>query len=171
MNGSPTRAINGSRRNMATKTIDQLTGALAALLTQEFEIYDPAGSPKSKKITCAQLEALLATPDFNSGPVTISSAIIKTIVIPHGLGAIPRRIEVYLQNLNASDGYSIGDLITLESLCDPNDATVPAIALDGTNITLIFFNEIGNYYAAFKDGSNTANIDGINWAAIAYAWK
>ena len=43
---------------MATKTIDQLTGALAALLTQEFEIYDPAGSPKSQKITGLQLLTL-----------------------------------------------------------------------------------------------------------------
>jgi hypothetical protein len=43
---------------MATKTVDQLTAAIAALLTQEFEIYDPAGSPKSLKITGLQLLTL-----------------------------------------------------------------------------------------------------------------
>lgn len=43
---------------MANKTIDQLTAAAAALLTHEYEVYDPAGSPKSQKVTGTQLVAL-----------------------------------------------------------------------------------------------------------------
>jgi len=41
---------------MANKTIDQLTAAAAALATQELEVYDPAGTPKSQKVTGAQLK-------------------------------------------------------------------------------------------------------------------
>lgn len=50
---------------MANKTIDQLTAAAAALKTHEYEVYDPAGSPKSQKVTGTQIVALLAAQRSN----------------------------------------------------------------------------------------------------------
>ena len=56
---------------MANKTIDQLTAAAAVIATQEFEAYDPAGSPKSQKVTGAQIKtfcgaAALTVTDFGT---------------------------------------------------------------------------------------------------------
>lgn len=77
---------------MANKTIDQLTAAAAALLTHEYEIYDPAGSPKSQKITGAQLLTLIA-----------SGAISQFFIGPNGAYLQDDGTTIYLTDGGAGE--------------------------------------------------------------------
>ena len=124
---------------MANKTIDQLTAAVAALLTQEFEIYNPAGTPKSQKITGAQLLALVA-----------SGAISQFFIGSNGAYLQDDGTTIYL-----NDGGSGEDM---EFDCGNNMRLLPAgdLNLDPTGQLLI--NAAAGVSGTFTAGVHTVTV-------------
>lgn len=96
---------------MAAKTIDQLNAAAAALATQEFEVYDPAGTPKSQKVTGAQLQSLIYPPEANTGNHALTNGTGALFTVAHGLGVVPSRVRMVLvcTNTDSGLGTAIGD--------------------------------------------------------------
>jgi len=90
---------------MANKTIDQLTAAAAALATQEFEVYDPAGSPKSQKVTGTQLIALI-----NAGVVLTTRQINTTAPVAGG-GDLSANRTISVPAFVASGGSHAAGLV------------------------------------------------------------
>ena len=152
---------------MATKTIDELTAAAAGLTTQEIEIYDPAGSPKSQKLTIAKLIALIRTPDFTSGLLT---QVGNQSQVAHGLGVVPRLVRCVAVVGAAANGYSVGDEIDASSFWDQVDQAVPTIIADATHLTVNIDFSGANIFT--KDGSTLNQPTGsMNLQAKFYAWK
>jgi hypothetical protein len=143
---------------MADKTIDQLIAATAALLTQEFEVYDSSGAPKSQKVTGQQIVDLIRKPDFTS-PLILLGATDLSKSAAHGLGVTPRLFKCYIVVSNPFGGYSVGNLINAESAFDSAVMSNYTVSADATLITLSMPDDIEdpNILISNKNGFGTTN--------------
>jgi len=159
---------------MANKTIDQLTPAVAALLTHEFEIYDPAAAPgsKSQMVTGQQIHDLFSTPD-----VTLDIPLDNShsqFFAAHGLSATPRLVRAVFVCILAAGGYNVDDEMEVHSIATgTSPRNPPAVSADATNCYLSLYQNINNGSAWLnckKAGGGMWNFTHLNWSLRFYVW-
>lgn len=131
-----------------------------------------AGSDNVKGITLGQIVAYVLAqvnpdPDFEDEQATLTVSTVYTFA--HGLGAVPNRLECYLECVTADANWSVGDKLDLM----PRDSVSSAIynfqvARNATNIIVVQ----GQSGIASLNGTTAAGavFTLANWKLVVRAW-
>jgi len=131
------------------------------------------------------VNAPVSSTDYNSGtPVALSLVsgttltnlqAIGNFVFAHGLGVIPKDVEVVLRCLDTEHGYSIGEELGIDSVeadssfLDPYQAA--CISRDSTNVYVNLNRETSNssYQISDRTSGDRVQIDLSKWGVVVYA--
>lgn len=105
---------------------------------------------------------------YTSPNQTISQA--GSLTLAHGLGEMPKKIEVRLKCTTAELGYSIGDEVVWMLNHSGGTARGVAVIPDATNLAIRFGNNANPFILLNKTTGSEANVTNANWAAIFKAW-
>lgn len=137
----------------------------------QFLIADADDSNNLKRISGTQLRALMFTPDYESGNITINTDGTYISTNAHSLSGAPTRVDLYMKCTSAEAGYATDDLI----LHGPGvgNITGPTVSWDGTNIYIAYegtvFDVADRTTGATARLAETANVlDNFVW--ILKAW-
>jgi hypothetical protein len=131
-----------------------------------------AGSDNVKGITLGQIAAYVLAqidpdPDFEDEEATLTVSTVYTF--PHGIGAIPNRVECFLECVTADANWSVGDQLDLP----PRDSVSSAIynfqvARNATNIIVAQ----GQSGIATLNGTTAAGavLTLSRWKLVVRAW-
>lgn len=119
-----------------------------------------------------QTTASIFTKEFISGELTIPSARTtgKIQTIAHGLGGMPKLIQLRLKNKVAEYGYSVGDEVMFSNSPDePLNHAGFIIVPDATNIFVQY--GLGVNFLIHKIDGTRADLSFDYWKLIIYAWR
>lgn len=106
--------------------------------------------------------------EYVSAEQTISNAGTGTLA--HGLGAIPKLVQIRLVCKTAELGYSIGDEIVWGTFFQAQDRGL-TVAVDATNIVYRYAAQATPFsYLNKTTGASSALTNG-NWRVVVRAWK
>ncbi len=104
-------------------------------------------------------------PDYDSGEQTVSTDTRLTLA--HGLGAIPRRIEIFLRCKTPTQGYLVNQEVPMFDGSQTTDGGI-VVARDATNIEIIQGADISLLgRTTFNKGFITTS----SWRWVVRAWK
>lgn len=101
----------------------------------------------------------------------LSGSTVATAVhtIAHGLGAIPKLIDVRIRLTGAGElGYSVNDEVSIAGYTSGGQSVSVAVVADATNITLLFPAVTGNLPR--KDTAANTAVTEASWTPIVRAW-
>jgi hypothetical protein len=114
-----------------------------------------------RNITSEEIEKLDNITTFTSTDQTITSGGLLTIA--HGLGVVPKSIQVFLVCQDAEQGYLIGDIVQMNVSGSGNDRGYTSV-VNSTNVRI-----------RFSDQANVFRIlnftDGMRVNATNAGWK
>lgn len=135
-----------------TRTVTKSTNSDAALnLSGAAEVFI---TPRAETLN----DGLVS---YTSADLTMSSA--GSFTLAHGLGAIPKFVNLYLKCTSAENGYSVGDIVVAVT----PTYVYPSIIGDGTNIS-IRLGVDGGTGSVFRVAGKT---DGASSLANISKWK
>lgn len=130
------------------------------------------GSDTTRAATAAAIAALLASLDYVSSAQTITAS--AQTVLAHGLGAQPKSVSLWLQNVTASIGYTTGQQVLINpAMNDSSDTTRSrafSVIADATNITVRTPTDTGIIICNASSGAFGA-IVAANWNFVIKAKK
>lgn len=134
------------------------------------ELLTPAANPTGNKVpTAGQLPF---TREYASPEQTIVAAELRTL--PHNLGRAPALFRVSAICKTAEHGYSVGDVLEVQHVCDVSDtnAAVRGVSLtsDGTNIYVRYVANTAVFTLINKTTGLVAAMTSANWRLIVRAW-
>lgn len=149
------------KANLASPT---LTGTPAAPTAT-------AGTNTTQIATCAFVLAEASIQKYTSAQQAIVS--VGQVVLAHGLGSVPFGVGIELVCQTAEKGYSIGDIISIDSATFTVNANTWARGVtykkDATNITVQYSN--GNVFKALHGTTGAyETLNNSNWKMVVRAW-
>lgn len=131
-----------------------------------------AGSDTSRTVVPSGLAAWAAANDYVSSAQTITAS--AQTVLAHGLGAQPKSVSLWLENVTASIGYTTGQQVLINpAMNDSSDTTRSrafSIIADATNITVRTPTDTGIIIGNVSTGGFGALV-AANWKFVIKAKK
>lgn len=121
----------------------------------------------SKTLTLPAANTPALVPSYTSAEQTISNAGTGTLT--HGLGSIPKLVQLRLVCKTAENGYSIGDEILWGTAFSGADRGV-SITLSATEIIYRYLNNTTPFNCPNKTTGAMANLTNGNWRLVVRAW-
>jgi hypothetical protein len=130
------------------------------------------GLTTHRKTTLADVKALINAPDFEFTDTSVTAGADSGFA--HGLGAVPKRIEAYIQFTASTKGFATGDIVNASNLSQvwrndvdggPTDMWGMYVYADATDIHYVVGRD-GLQLVRYPDGSNASNGQGINLGAV-----
>lgn len=105
---------------------------------------------------------------FESAEQTITSA--GALTLAHGLGVLPKLIQVFIKCQTAEYNYSVGDQIPAPVFNSDGTMLGVSVVFDSTNLNIRFGNNAQNWNIPNKSTGALSAINNANWKAIFRAW-
>ena len=142
-------------------TYTTAAGDQVLLVATAVDAFDVTISPASGKVVNS----------FTSAAQTITSG--GALVLAHGLGAIPNAVAVRLTCTTGESGYSIGDLLFVQSVQQSDSASDTggvSIVPDATNLNIRFGARTNVWNMLIKNTGAGAAVTNSSWTATFMAW-
>ena len=120
-----------------------------------------------KTITLPAANTPALTKEFTSSELTIANGGGGTIA--HGLGVVPKLIQVLLICKTAEQGYSIGDTVVWGTFWQSQDRGL-SVGGDATNITYRYAAQATPFSYLHKSTGASDVLTNANWRVIIKAW-
>lgn len=121
----------------------------------------------SKTITLPTANTPALVPSYTSAEQTISNAGTGTLT--HGLGSMPKLVQLRLVCKTAEAGYSIGDEILWGTANIGNDRGV-SISMSATEIAYRYVNVASPFSYPNKTTGALTTLTNANWRLVVRAW-
>lgn len=161
-----------SVRSEATRSIVVVNGVDRLALNDDgsMALLTPAANPTGNKVpTAGQLPF---TKEYVSTEQTIVAAELRTL--PHNLGKAPSLFRAAVVCKTAEHGYSVGDVLEMQHVCDVSDSTAAvrgmSLTSDGTNIYIRYIANTAVFQIINKTNGTTVAMTPANWRLIVRAW-
>ncbi len=107
----------------------------------------------------------------NSGILSGSNVATQVHTIAHGLGSVPKLVQVRLRMTNAAAdlNYNQNDEVPAIAYRATSGNQMSSYCVDATNVTVLFGATSGEL--PNKGTGNLAGIDETKWFPVVYAWK
>lgn len=108
--------------------------------------------------------------DYRSGNQTITSA--GTITLTHGLGRMPRIVELWLKCITAEFNYAIGDevYVTAETGSAGNNNRGISMKRSTSSLIIRYGSDANVFFLPDATTGIGSNLTNANWALIVEAW-
>lgn len=128
-------------------------------------LFKASGGP----VVAAGASAGVFTGSFKSSDQDISAG--GSLTLPHGLPSTPTLIQPFLKNVDAVQGYSVGDIIPISPGADQSINAGLSIVSDATNINIRFGSADNNFTIVNKLTGVRPVIERIQWKLIIRAYS
>lgn len=155
---TPTAGNGNTVTSSGVKTyVDNSSAAVQASVNAISKtVYTGASDGTVSGVTTAG--AALFTKSYQSPDFTLYSDDV-TVGAPHGLGGVPFMFQAYYKCHVANNGYSVGDLINMDTINADHQKNYFA------NATHVYYRAMNDHHIVDRDGTSYINItsDSGNW--------
>ncbi|WP_313194510.1 hypothetical protein [Shinella zoogloeoides] len=177
-------------------------GALAGLITSifkttrtiangqfaaaTFKLFNGAGTPRAlsidatamtanRKITMPDADVVLGNSAFTKEYVSSELSLTSggTATLAHGLGVVPKLVEIMLVCKTAEGGYNVGDVLYWGNgfaYYGASQGSGCSIVVDATNLNVKYSNYTSVFVVLNRSTGGYLTITNANWRAVFKAW-